>query len=232
MSNALLRTLIFGSNITAESSADVFYLYAKWKDQIKPEAFHPLIPFTGGMSFVTGHDEENRSLQAVMFGEDWINKCLKRGATTKNALICLASNFDDCTGIAALALELALISNKPKTHESIRIDIRTYVEIVDEIFLKDYAGVRTAMAERWGVGIKEGAEIAPKRTRSTWREELGYDILIHPLTLEPCKHGDDTILEYHGLTLLEGGKTPFFKFVHHGNGEEVLSREFLPSEAA
>jgi hypothetical protein len=231
MSNALMKTLMYGKNLMAEASADIFYLYTAWKDVIHPDAYHPLIPIVGGISMVTGHDPENRSLQAVMFGEDWIHKCRKQGASTKTSLICLAANFDDSPGIAALALELAQVANKPRTAESIRIDLKTYAEIVDEVFLKDYAGVRTLMSDEWGVGIKEGFEIPPKRTRSTWREELGYDVLIHPETLEPCKGEDGSVLEFKGVEIGEGGKA-FFKFTNRGTSKEILSREFFPAKAA
>jgi hypothetical protein len=224
-----MKTLMFGSSRTIEASADMFYLYETWKGKIKPGAYSPLIPITGGISMVTGHDENNRSLQALMFGEDWIHRCREQGATTKTALICLASNFDDCMGIAALALELAQIANEERTHESVRIDLKTYAEIVNEIFLKDYAGVRTAMADEWNVGVKESTEIPLRRTRSIWRKELGFDVLIHPATLEPCKN-DHGVLEYRGILLRETPQKPFFQFTDRA-GREILSREFLPAKA-
>lgn len=228
MSVALMKTLMFGQDFELHAPADVFFLYNEWKSSIKADAFNPLIHITGGMSFVTGHDEENRSLQAVMFSQDWLHKCQALGAGTKNAAICLASNFDDQMGIVAMSLEMAMIATKPRTDPAVRIDLKVFVEIVNEIFLKDYAGIKTAMSEEWGVRVKEGLEISPKRTRSTWREELGYDVLIHPLTLEPCKDGDGSVLEYHGTVQDKTMDKCFFKFTRRATGEEILLPSFPP----
>jgi len=228
MSVGLVKVFMYGKNFSLYAPADVFFIYEEWKTHIPADAFNPLIPIVGGMSFVTGHDRDNRALEAVLFGEDWLNKCREAGVGTKNALICLASNFDDQMGMAALSLELAMIANKPKTHAKVRIDFETYIEIVEEIFAKDYAGVRL-MAEKWGVVIKEGFEFEPKKTRSDWREKLGHDVLIHPATLQPCKDDDGSVLEYAGVAHDEATGKCSFKFIRRATGEEVLSPTFLPA---
>lgn len=222
----LVKKLMFGQDLTLHASADVFLLYDTWKTSIKAEEFRPLIPITGGVSFVSGQDEDNRSLQAILFGEDWINRCREVGGGTKNALICLASNFDDQMGMSALALELAMIATKPKSHENVRIDIQTYFEIVEEIFFKDYAGI-CSVAQKWGITFKEGFQPEPKKTRSVWREELGYDVLIHPKTLEPCRDvRNGSILEYTGAVRGKFSDKCYFTFVRRATGQLIMSDTF------
>ncbi|MCR4333428.1 MAG: hypothetical protein NUV60_00160 [Patescibacteria group bacterium] len=227
MSTALLKQLLYGKDFSLHGPADFLHLCEEWKADIKPESFDPLIPLTGGMSFQIVND--NRSGQALVFGNDWVNQCIRAGANTKNAVICLASNFDDHMGLVALSLELGMVALKPRTPDGLRIDANTFMEILNEVFVKDYAHVQR-MSSEWGVdGIKEGIEIGPKRTRSIWRDELGYDVLIHPVTLEPCRHEDGSALKYNGTIHSSSEDKCHFAFEHHTTGEEVLSQVFLPA---
>ncbi len=231
MSVGLMKTLIHGRDFTFHSPADVIHLYDKWRSEIFADAFNPLAPFMGGISAVMGHNEGNRSLQALLCGQDWLDLCRLDGAGTKNAVLCLASNFDDQKGIVALALELGMIATKPRTAPDIKIDVAVFSEIFHEIFLKDYAGI-LSMSEKWGVGIREGLEVAPKRTRSTWRQKLGYDVLIHPCSLEPCKGKDGGFaLEYRGTTIMGEGEESsraYFEFTSRDTGEKIKFPNFPP----
>ncbi len=224
MSESIAKKLLFGQDFTFHGAADIFHLFNDWKTSISPESFNPLIGVTGGMSLVavSGDDPSTR---ALLFGGDWVRKCRSVGATTKNSLICLASNFDDSIGLAALTLEFALIAKKERTAESLRIDLDTYLEIVHEIFIKDYAGV-LSMAEKWNVRVVEWVEGSSKRTRSTWREELGHDVLIHPVTLEPCKHADGSTMMFNGTIHKMDEDRCYFSFTHSATGEEILMPDF------
>src|SRR3989344_6943399 len=220
MSTRLVKYLMYGKEFSLHGPADFLYLCEEWKPDIKPDSFNPLIPIAGGMSFFVMAD---RAAQALVFGNDWLNQCRDMGANTKNAVICLASNFDDHMGLVALALELGMISMKPGTPDVIRIHAGTFMEIIKEVFVKDYACIQS-MSKKWGIdGIKEGVEIGPKRTRSTWRKELGHDVLIHPGTLEPCKHEDGSVLEYACTIHDHDSDKCSFRFKHRATGEEFHS---------
>lgn len=227
MSTGLLKYLMYGKEFSLHGPADFLHLCEEWKPDIKPDSFNPLIPLTGGMSFQVINND--RSGQALVFGNDWLNRCLDEGANTKNAVICLASNFDDHMGLVALSLELGMVALKPRTPDTIRIDTKTFMEILEEVFVKNYAQIQS-MSDEWGIGgVKEGLEIGPKRTRSTWREELGYDVLIHPCTLEPCKDEDGSVFEYGGTIHDHDSDKCSFRFTHHVTGKEILSPAFLPA---
>ena len=227
MTTGLLKQLLYGKDFSLHGPADFLHLCENWKSDIDPDSFNPLIPITGGMSFQVMND--NRSGQALIFGNDWLNQCRGVGANTKNAVICLASNFDDHAGLVALSLELGMVALKPRTPDTLRIDAETFMEIIMEVYVKDYAGIQ-AMSDKWGIGgVKKGIEVGLKRTRSTWRNELGYDVLIHPCTLEPCKDEDGSALEYKGTLRDHDSDKCSFRFTHHSTRKEILSPVFLPA---
>lgn len=231
MSTALIKELLYGKNFSLHGPADFLHLCEDWRSDIKPESFNPLIYITGGISFQV-MSTDDRSGQALIFGNDWLNRCRDAGANTKNAVICLASNFDDHAGLVALSLELGMIAMKPRTPDVIRIDGKIFGEILEEVIVKNYANIQS-MLNTWGVGsIKEGIVVPPKRTRSTWREELGYDVLIHPCTLEPCVGEDGSALEYGGTVHDHDSDKCSFRFTHHSTREEIISSVFLPAQVS
>ena len=229
MSSRLLKQMLYGKDFSLHGPADYLHLLGERESEIKPESFNPMIPITGGMSFITDADF---GMQALLFGGDWIHRCGDAGADTKHAVICLASNFDDHAGVVALSLELAMVSLKPGTDEKIRIGAETFLEIIKEVYAKNYAGIQT-MASEWGLGpVKDGIVLTEKRTRSTWRGEFGYDVLIHPRTLEPCKDEDGSVLEYGGTVHDHDSDKCSFKFIRRATGHEFLSPAFLPTNTA
>ncbi|MSU74299.1 hypothetical protein EXS57_00800 [Candidatus Kaiserbacteria bacterium] len=223
MSTALLKELLFGKNFSLHGPADFLHLCDYYKKEIEPGSFSPLVPLTGGVSLLSGDD---RGLQVLLFGSDWLAMCREVGADTKNAVLYLASHFDDHAGIAALSLELAMIAMKEGTNEKVMIDFKTYADIVNEIFVKNYAGIQS-MSDTWGIGgIKEGVEIGPKRTRTDWRDTLNYDVLLHPATLEPCRDDDGSILEYDGTVHDQTTGKCSFLFTRRAIQEQIHTQIF------
>jgi hypothetical protein len=225
----VLKLLLFGKNTSLESAADTFYVYDRWAPGIKPEQFNPFVWMSaGGMSFLSNGDlDGENAMRGLTIGNDWLWQCHRAGASTKNALICLASNFDEHMGMVALALELAMIATKPRTPSEIRLEEKAHLDVIKEVFIKDYANIQR-MADRWGIGIREGHGKDGARTRSAWRKELGHDVLIHPVTLLPCTDTDGSILHYKGA---DGNKETgcFFHFVHPVTGQPTSSKQFLPA---
>lgn len=230
MSN-ILRHLMFGGDHGAGTPADAYYIFREFTGQIRPEQFHPFICFTGGFSVIADSPGSGKELAAILIGNDWINLCQKQGANTKNALICLASNFDDNMGMVALALELAMIATKERTHPSVKLSDEDHHAVISAVFVKNLGGIQ-AMASEWGIGLKEGLATDQKRSADDWEIELGYPVLIHPATLTPCTSADGTVLEFAGVVPDENGNCFFHFYLPTGKGkmEVIRSQWFLPKK--
>jgi hypothetical protein len=226
MSTNLLQMLFFGEASGFATPADAIYVYEHWAPGIKPEKFNPFAFMQrGGFSFISNGDGDgDNALRAISMSSSWMWKCHAAGASPKNSIIALASHFDQEPGMVALALELAMVAAKPRTPPEIALDRETHSDIVDEVFVKNYAGIQS-MADHWGIGLREGTRIERARTRSTWREELGHDVLIHPATLEPCKNADGIPLIY---TKTDGTKEDgcFFYLVDPATGNAFTSKDY------
>lgn len=192
----ILKTLRYGKDFSMGSPAACIAMFERLKPDIKPESFNPLIVLKGGISVIGGE----YATDGIMIANDWINRCQDAGATTKNAILCLAANYDDHPGMVALALEAAMICTKSGTAEGVKLTLEEFADIAVEVYFRDWAGIRTLMTDTWQMALKPGANPGePMKTRSVWRKELGYDVLIHPVTLEPCRAADGSILKYCGL---------------------------------
>lgn len=224
----ILKMLGFGQNFSMGSPAACVAMFERLKGSVKPEEFNPLIPIKGGMSIFGGQD----AIVGMMIVNDWINRCRDAGATSKNALLCLASNYDDHPGMVALTLEAAMIALKPSSDEGMRLTPQEFGDIVTEVYLRNWAGIYSLMSEKWGVELQPDASPGePMKTRSAWRTALGHDVLIHPITLEPCKAPDGSVLEYCGLGGTERRTEFHFKRIE-GEVKRDLFRIDFPKNTA
>lgn len=190
-----------GEDLRVTSPAECIALYDQWAPAMRAHDFNPLIPIFGGMSMVGSHAP---GLDGLLVGNSWINFCVDAGANTKNAVICLAANYDRYTGMVALALELAMIAHKQGTDEKIKLSDDDYMDVVLQVYGNNFGAVYDLMHEKWNVTMKPGAPLpAALKTRSVWRKELKYDVLIHPVSLEPCRAEDGTPLLYDGTVLVD-----------------------------
>ncbi len=216
-----VKRLLYGSNIGPSTPATFLSLCERIKSELRPEDFNPMIAIFGGVSIAAG-----KAFDLILFGGDWIQLCVDAGTDSKNALICLASNYDDYQAMVAYALEMGMIAGKPGTEKPILLDGKGFGDLVKEVFCKNYGGIQ-AMSEKWGIMLKPGLKFEPAKTRSVWRAELGYDVLIHPVTLEPCRDTDGTFLRYEGLVEASGdtGRYDAFGFIRK-NGESLITPNF------
>lgn len=192
---AILRAMRTGDgqDLYVKSPAECLALFNQWAPEMKPTVFNPLIPLTSGTSFVSS---QTPGLDALLVGLDWINFGVEAGASVKNTLICLAANYDTNAGMVACALELAMIAHKPKTDESLRLSMDDYMAVVFQVYGNNYAGIYELMKDEW-VEFKPNAPIPPAiKTRSVLKKELGHDVFVHPVTLEPCRDEDGIPLIY------------------------------------
>lgn len=211
-----------GQNLTVSSPAACMGKYDMWASRLDPNDFTPLIVIRGGMSIVGSH---GRGLDALLIGNDWINQCLKAGASVKNSIICLAANYDLDPGMVACALELAMVANKDGTDETMRISRDEYLDTVLQVYGNDYASIYKLMNEKWDVQFKPGAKIPPAiKTRSIWRKESGHDVLIHPVTLEPCRARDNSVLWYDGIA------PQGFEFSQHRATSGIVVEQFTTED--
>ena len=144
---SFVKRIVFGQDFNLRGVADVIHFYEQWRSKISANDFHPLIPITGGFSFVAGG-----SLEAMVIGNDWVNLCSDAGAGTKNAVICLASNFAHDMNMVALALEIGMIGHKASTDTKIRLSRPEYLDLINEVFGKNYANIQS-MADKWSVSL-------------------------------------------------------------------------------
>jgi len=226
-STDFLKQVRFGHSFSLASPAVCMSLYDEWAGLMKPNDFNPLIALLGGMSIV---GEANRGLDALIIGNDWVNQCRKAGASTKNAILCLALNYDVYPGMVACALELGMIAAKKGTEKSIRLTRKAFLDVVLQIYGHDCAGIYTLMREKW-VEFKPGIKLPRAiKTRSAWRKELGYDVLLHPVTLKPCCDSNGVPLRYfgtwHNLSTPEARTN--FKFEQVGNDTPFETKQFPP----
>ncbi len=222
VSSSLVKELLYGKNIAPSTPATFLSMCELHKQGIRPEEFRPLIPITGGSSVVGGD-----AFGVLLFCGDWIRLCEDAGSDPKNAIICLASNYDDHQGMVALALEAAMMANKKSRHGPPLMSDKDFLAVAMEVFGKNYAGIH-AMCKAWGVGVgPKAAELGLPVTRTTWRGRLGHDVLIHPVTLEPCCDEDGGFLKYEGLIIDGEGEArkDAFKFTRK-DGSELITSEF------
>jgi hypothetical protein len=210
-----------GGRSPIASPAECISKYDAWAGELDPGKFNPFL--RGRISLVGG-----RALDAILVGNKWINACADADAGTKNALLCLAANYDESPGMIACVLEIAMIAGKPKTHRDIYLSDDHFWEMIIQIYGNDWAGIRTRMGERWGVELPPETPIPKKlKTRSAWRAELGHDVLIHPKDLLPCHSSEGVIFDYRGIRPFGEENDPRFYFVAFG--AMVHSQVFLPS---
>ena len=185
-----------GRDLRMESVAACLQKYDLWAGRMDPTDFNPLIPIFGGMSMVGSHGP---GLDGLLIGNDWVNFCADTGANTKNAVICLAANYDKFPGMVACSLELAMIAHKKGTDEKIRLSSDDYMGVVTQVYGNNFGRIYDLMKADWHAEFKPSAKLpVALKTRSVWQKELGYDVLIHPITLEPCRATDGTVLMYDG----------------------------------
>ncbi len=222
VSASKVQQLLYGKNSHPATPATFLSLCELHKREVRPDQFNPLIPLFGGMSMVGGD-----AFEVLLFSGNWIYLCQDAGSDPKNAVICLASNYDDHQGMVALALETGMMANKRNPGEGPLLSDEDFVAVVMEVFGKNYADIH-AMAEKWGVALSpEVSELPAPEGRTFWRGRLGHDVLIHPVTLEPCRDSDGSFLKYEGLDIGgEGEKMrDVFVFVRQ-NGEKLVTSEF------
>lgn len=216
-----------GEDLRITSPADCVHKYDDWAPTLSPYNFNPLIPIHGGWSFV---GENNHALNALLVGNDWLHQCRDAGAGVKNAILCLAMNYDASPGMVACALEIAMIATKKTSHFRVRLTMKKFAQIVHQVYGNDYAGIYTEMNQKWDVQYKPDALLPPKRkTRSQWRAELGHDVLIHPATLRPCTGSDGIVVEYHRTVCDAPDGATRFSFTHRQSGTAFSSRNFPPA---
>lgn len=222
VSASSVKKLLYGKNIGPSTPATFFSLCERRKHGILPDQFRPLIPFTGGTSMVGGE-----AFDILLFCGDWIHLCQDIGSDPKNAVICLASNYDHHQGMVALALEAGMMANKKGRDEAPLLSDEDFLKVVMEVFGKNYAGIQV-MCEWWGVSLSPKiSELGPPVTRTTWNGRLGHDVLIHPVTLEPCCDEGGGFLRYEGLVIEGEGekRKDAFKFIRK-DGSELITSEF------
>lgn len=193
----IVKGAAFGGDFNAKSTAECIAMLDLWKNEIKPEMFNPLIPITGGFSFIPIDGGSLYAAKAIVVADEWIKLCLKSGVSVKDAILSLAANYDKNPGMVALALEVAMIATKEKRGKSL-IGIDEYYEIVAKLYLSDMAGIYSEMSKTWGVELKPEYEIHPLQIegRKAWHDKNGHDVLISPASLTPYKSDSGHILEY------------------------------------
>jgi hypothetical protein len=221
--NSFLKKMIFGEDFRISSPADVMYVLDEWKEEITAKKFKPLIYLTGGISLV---DDSGKELVAMIVCNDWINICHKVGATVKGSCTCLAFNFDEHQGLVALAMEIASVSLKEKSFH--RMTKTEFLEFIEDVFVRNVGNI-AEMATTWGVEIKPEGDSTPAKSRTFWKEKLGHDVLIHPITLEPCTDEFGKFLHFEGIVTEKSTETEseqcMFKFTTE-DGKEFLTKHF------
>ena len=157
----------------------------------------------------------------------WINHFHAIGVSVENAIEAIALNGDRYPGLVALALEAALVSQKPRGLDTLRITVEQYSGLVERLYSGDVGGIYTLMHHEWDFTVKTDAP-PPEvhRTRSQWRQELGHDVLIHPANLQPIRDTSLGYLEYLGMKAWDGGAEMTFRMP----GGELLVTQRFPEQ--
>jgi hypothetical protein len=118
----------------------------------------------------------------------WLIHFHRQGVPVEHAIEAIALNGDKYPGLVALALEAAMLSQKERSPEDLRISNDQFVGLVDRMYAGNIGGIYDLMHETWSAPLLPDApRTEPRKTRTQWASDLGHDVLIHPKNLEPLR---------------------------------------------
>ncbi len=205
--------------------------YFFMSEPIDPRQYQPLLPLTGeGVSLVyLGKSNKiNPSGLALYVAGDWVKHSLKAGATVKNSLLCLAANFNHSAAIPMLALYIAMTLSNGKGHGSMAFSPDDYFDLVEMIYIGNVGNSYDLFHKDWKVERKPGVQYtSPPKSRREWMDELGHDVFLHPVDLQPCRNAAGP-LELLTISITNNSEVFFFQ---KKDGSSFQTSEFPPIPA-